>query len=68
MTIKQPDQVQLKIFELQQEHEDLHYFIDHLTESDSPDQLRLRRLKKRRLFIKDQIAHLKSTLIPDIDA
>ncbi len=68
MTIKQSDQIQLKIIELQQEHEDLHYFIDHLTDSDHPDQLRLRRLKKRRLFVKDQVEHLKSTLIPDIDA
>ena len=68
MTIKQSDQIQFRIIELQQEHEDLHYFIDHLTESDFPDQLRLRRLKKRKLFVKDQIEHLKSTLIPDIDA
>lgn len=68
MTIKQSDQIQLRIIELQQEHEDLHYFIDHLTESEHPDQLRSRRLKKRRLFVKDQIEHLKSILIPDIDA
>ncbi len=68
MTIKQSDQIQLRIIELQQEHEDLHYFIDHLTDTEHPDQLRLRRLKKRRLFVKDQIEHLKSTLIPDIDA
>ncbi|PCI70493.1 MAG: hypothetical protein COB26_03100 [Piscirickettsiaceae bacterium] len=68
MTIKQSDQIQLKVIELQQEHEDLHYFIDHLTDSEHPDQLRLRRLKKRKLFVKDQIEHLKSALIPDIDA
>ena len=68
MTIKQSDQIQLKIIELQQEHEDLHYFIDHLTDSEHPDQLRVRRLKKRKLFVKDQIEYLKSTLIPDIDA
>ncbi len=68
MTIKQSDQIQLRIIELQQEHEDLHYFIDHLTDTEHPDQLRLRRLKKRRLFVKDQIEHLKSILIPDIDA
>jgi hypothetical protein len=68
MTIKQSDQIQLRIIELQQEHEDLHYFIDHLTDTEHPDQLRLRRLKKRRLFVKDQIEQLKSTLIPDIDA
>jgi hypothetical protein len=68
MTISENDQIELRIIELNQEHQDLHYIIDHLSEELQPDQLRIRRLKKRRLFIKDQISHLKSNLIPDIDA
>ena len=32
------------------------------------DQLRLRRLKKRKLWLKDMIIKLESELIPDIDA
>lgn len=32
------------------------------------DQLRLRRLKKRKLWLKDMITKLESELIPDIDA
>lgn len=68
MMLSENEQMQLRIIELQQEHEDLHLIIDHLSEQICPDQLRLRRLKKRRLFVKDQIEHLKSNLIPDIDA
>ena len=33
-----------------------------------PNQLRLRRMKKRKLKIKDWIAYLESQLIPDLDA
>lgn len=68
MILTQDDQIELRIIELNQEHQDLHYIIDHLNDEIQPDQLRIRRLKKRRLFVKDQIAHLKSNLIPDIDA
>jgi hypothetical protein len=32
------------------------------------DQLRIRRLKKRRLILKDMITQLESELIPDMDA
>ncbi|MEW4981722.1 MAG: DUF465 domain-containing protein [Cycloclasticus sp.] len=68
MILSENNQIELRIIELKQEHQDLHYIIDHLIEELQPDQLRIRRLKKRRLFVKDQIEHLKSTLIPDIDA
>jgi len=68
MTINQNHQIEFKIIELNQEHQDLHYLIDHLCEATYPDQIKLRRLKKRKLLIKDQIEHLKSDLIPDIDA
>jgi len=68
MILSQNEQIEFKILELNQEHQDLHYIIDHLAEEVSPDQIRIRRLKKRRLYVKDQIEHLKSSLIPDIDA
>jgi len=68
MILSENEQIELRIMELHQEHQDLHYIIDRLSEEIQPDELRIRRLKKRRLFIKDQVEHLKSTLIPDIDA
>jgi len=68
MILSQNEQIEFKILELNQEHQDLHYIIDHLAEEVNPDQIRIRRLKKRRLYVKDQIEHFKSLLIPDIDA
>jgi len=68
MILSKNEQIEFKILELNQEHQDLHYIIDHLAEEVNPDQIRIRRLKKRRLYVKDQIEHFKSFLIPDIDA
>ena len=50
------------------DHRDLDYLIDSLSHDPLVDQLRMRRLKKRRLILKDMIAQLESELIPDLDA
>jgi len=57
-----------KLDELRLEHRDLDDVIDHLIESDYPDQLQLKRLKTRKLRLKDQIQQVESRLIPDLDA
>jgi len=57
-----------KLHQLQTEHRDLDDIIFRLQEQDVVDQLQLRRLKKRKLLIKDIITRLESQLIPDIDA
>lgn len=57
-----------KIDELQIEHRDLNEIIDRLSEHPTIDQLLLRRLKKRKLLLKDIISKLESQLIPDIGA
>lgn len=54
--------------ELRLEHRDLDDVINHLNHSAYPDQLQLRRLKKRKLRLKDMIQLIESRLIPDIDA
>ncbi len=54
--------------ELRLEHRDLDDVIDHLIHSDYPDQLRLKRLKTRKLRLKDLIQQVESRLIPDLDA
>ncbi|HHH43323.1 MAG TPA: DUF465 domain-containing protein [Gammaproteobacteria bacterium] len=54
--------------ELTLEHRDLDDVIHHLIHSDYPDQLQLKRLKKRKLLLKDSINQLQSRLIPDLDA
>jgi hypothetical protein len=54
--------------ELREEHRDLGMAIDRMVMDPWQDQLRLRRLKKRKLKLKDWIATLESRLIPDLDA
>ena len=51
---------QRRLIELQMEHADLDATIDQLAESAAPiDELRLRRLKKRRLALRDEMARLQ---------
>jgi hypothetical protein len=57
-----------RLRELRVDHRDLDYLIDALSHDPMVDQLRLRRLKKRRLALKDMISRLESELIPDMDA
>ena len=54
--------------ELREEHRDLDQAINRMALDPWQDQLRLRRLKKRKLKLKDWIARLESKLIPDLDA
>ena len=57
-----------RLRELRVTHRDLDYLIDTLSHDPMVDQLRIRRLKKRRLVLKDMISTLESELIPDMDA
>ena len=55
-----------RIRELQTEHDDLDDAIARLSEQPMSDQLRLQRLKKRKLLLKDQVTHLERQLNPDV--
>ncbi|MCH8336572.1 MAG: DUF465 domain-containing protein [Proteobacteria bacterium] len=57
-----------RLRELRVSHRDLDYLIDSLSDDPLVDQLRIRRLKKRRLVLKDLIVRMESELIPDLDA
>lgn len=61
-------EIQRRIVELQVEHGDLDDVIDRLTALPGHDELQLRRLKKKKLQIKDQILQLQVQLVPDIPA
>ena len=54
--------------ELKIEHRDLDEVIHHLVESKHHDSMRIQRLKKRKLKLKDMISMVESKLIPDLDA
>lgn len=55
---------QRRLIELRMEHADLDSLIDRNIEDPAADELLLRRLKKRRLLLRDQIAHLEVELDP----
>ena len=59
---------QRRLIELDVEHRDLDAVIDMLILDGHADQLQLRRLKKRKLQLKDHITLLKMQLVPDVPA
>lgn len=58
----------VKLQVLRGEHRDLDDAIDALQDLGRIDQLRLRRLKKQKLLLKDRIAQIEDQLTPDIIA
>ena len=64
-----PAKISAQLIELRTEHRDLDAAIAKLSEDPNcEDDLAIKRLKKRKLRIKDMIASLESRLIPDLDA
>ena len=61
------DMLKIRLEVLRREHRDLDAAIAALAET-AHDQLTLRRLKKQKLLLKDQIVKLEDQLIPDIIA
>lgn len=59
-------QVRRRLVELRLEHSDLDDAIEHLSMSGTFEELKLKRMKKRKLQLKDQIARLEDKLIPDM--
>lgn len=57
-----------RLRELRIEHRDLDDVISRLQLDLRVDELQMKRLKKRKLMIKDQITRLESELIPDLNA
>ena len=66
--MSEEDVLRRKLDELRTEHRDLDDVIDRLAHQAPYDQLKLQRLKKRKLVLKDLIAKVESHLLPDIIA
>ena len=60
--------LRLQLAQLKSEHRDLDDVIAHIGETAPFDQVQIKRLKKRKLLLKDQIARIQSKLLPDIIA
>ena len=57
-----------RLKQLRVEHRDLDQVISRLVTDPNVDQLLLKRLKKRKLMLKDMITQLESARIPDLNA
>ena len=62
------EMLRIRLGVLVREHRDLDEAIHVLETAGRPDPLTLRRLKKQKLFLKDQIVKMEDNLIPDIIA
>ena len=60
------EEIRAKLHSLQEEHRDLDEVIARIGTSAPSDELLLRRLKKRKLLLKDRTAILEAMLEPDI--
>ena len=67
MSLSQSEIIQ-RISELENEHRELDEIIAVLVKSGEIDELKIKRLKKRKLLIKDMLICFENMLIPDIDA
>ncbi len=66
LTEEERHKLEQRLFELKQEHRDLDDVISRLLLTPDVEELQLKRFKKRKLLLKDNIAKLEDTLIPDI--
>lgn len=66
--MRDAESLKRRIAELQNEHRSLDRTIEALGAMPTPDELQIRRLKKRKLQIKDAIVLLQMQLTPDVPA
>ena len=66
--MKQLEVLRVKLEVLRAEHRDLNDAIDALHERANADMLTLKRLKKQKLALKDQIVAIEDRILPDIIA
>lgn len=62
------EQLRVRLEQLRIEHRDLDAAISAFESLQPTDQLKISRLKKRKLQLKDEIARIEDRLLPDIIA
>ncbi|MFD1912847.1 YdcH family protein [Halodurantibacterium flavum] len=68
MELKSEDVLRIELEVFRSEHRDLDAAIQALETTPAPDALQLRRLKKKKLQLRDRIARIEDLLTPDIIA
>ena len=62
------EQIKERLIALKTENQDLDFLIENIVSQPGIDQIRVQRLKKRKLALKDEITRLENMLLPDIIA
>jgi len=68
MTEQEEEELRRELLQLRQEHRDLDAAIAAIVETGDVDTIRIQRMKKRKLVLKDRIAAIEDRLLPDIIA
>jgi len=68
LSAEEEEAIRRELADLRQEHRDLDDAISMMAESGGIDTIRIQRMKKRKLALKDRIALLEDQLLPDIIA
>ena len=66
LTNEEKHKLEERLFELKQEHRDLDDAIEVMVATGAFEELKIKRMKRRKLQLRDDIARLENTLIPDI--
>lgn len=67
-TNEREEELRRELLQLRQEHRDLDAAIAAMVDTGEVDTIRIQRLKKRKLVLKDRIAAVQDQLLPDIIA
>jgi len=68
LSAEEVEAFQVELARLREEHRDLDSAIDALERLGAINQIQVQRLKKRKLYLRDRMAHLEDQLTPDIIA
>lgn len=66
--MNEQEELHERLIELKSEHRDLDDAIQALSQRAVPDMIQIQRLKKKKLFLRDEIIKIESRLLPDIIA
>ncbi len=68
MVANTAEETHIKLEELKTEHRDLDEVLERLSNDRNVDELQIKRMKKRKLYLKDAIAMLENQLTPKVSA
>lgn len=68
LSAEEVEALSVELARLREEHRDLDSAIEALERLGAANQIQVQRLKKRKLYLRDRVAHLEDQITPDIIA